>query len=176
MASVIETKINGIASAKAAIKAAIEGKGVTVPDATLLDGMAALIESIEAGGGGMTVIQGTFTCAENTMSYEVVHNLGKIPKIWCYMLATNELNGITDEANPTYRFVIGCSFWESGQVFNITKVASGFSAYRPSYEIFDRTNFLTSINETSITFGNTRMNAKYSAFKANTKYMWFVAG
>lgn len=172
----IQTDLTRIKNAKSAIKAAIEGKGVTVPDATLLDGMAALIESIEAGGGGMTVIQGTFTCAENTMSYEVVHNLGKIPKIWCYMLATNTSNGITNEANPTYRFVIGCSFWESGQVFNITKIASGFSANRPSYEIFDRTSFLTSINETSITFGSTRMNASYSAFKANTKYMWFVAG
>lgn len=39
-----------IKSAKAAIQAAIEGKGVTVPDGTLLDGMASLIESIEAGG------------------------------------------------------------------------------------------------------------------------------
>ena len=36
----------------ASIVAAIEGKGVTVPAGTLLDGMAALIESIEAGGGG----------------------------------------------------------------------------------------------------------------------------
>lgn len=48
----IQTDLTRIKSAKAAIKAAIEGKGVTVPDATLLDGMAALIDSIEAGGGG----------------------------------------------------------------------------------------------------------------------------
>lgn len=47
----IQTELTRITNAKAAIKAAIEGKGVTVPDATLLDGMAALIESIEAGGG-----------------------------------------------------------------------------------------------------------------------------
>ena len=48
----IQTELTRITNAKAAIKAAIEGKGVTVPDATLLDGMAALIESIESGGGG----------------------------------------------------------------------------------------------------------------------------
>lgn len=36
----------------APIVAAIEGKGVTVPAGTLLGGMASLIESIEAGGGG----------------------------------------------------------------------------------------------------------------------------
>ena len=48
----IQTELSRIINAKAAIVAAIEGKGVTVPDGTLLDGMAALIESIEAGGGG----------------------------------------------------------------------------------------------------------------------------
>ena len=48
----VQTQIDRLASAKAAIKTAIEGKGVTVPDGTLLDGMASLIESIEAGGGG----------------------------------------------------------------------------------------------------------------------------
>ena len=42
----IQTELSRIINAKAAIKAAIEGKGVTVPEATLLDGMASLIESI----------------------------------------------------------------------------------------------------------------------------------
>jgi hypothetical protein len=50
----IASDVTRIEGAKAAIKAAIEGKGVTVPDATLLDGMASLIESIEAGGGSST--------------------------------------------------------------------------------------------------------------------------
>ena len=48
----IQTELTRITNAKAAIKTSIEGKGVTVPDGTLLDGMASLIESIEAGGGG----------------------------------------------------------------------------------------------------------------------------
>ena len=47
----IQTELTRITNAKAAIKTAIEGKGVTVPGTTLLDGMASLIESIEAGGG-----------------------------------------------------------------------------------------------------------------------------
>ena len=51
----IQTELTRITNAKAAIKTAIEGKGVTVPAGTLLDGMAALIEAIEAGGGGMKV-------------------------------------------------------------------------------------------------------------------------
>ena len=69
----------------ASIVAAVEGKGVTVPDGTLLDGMAALIESIEAGGGGGKVSTGTFTPAENIVigsdfSYEINHGLGEIPQ------------------------------------------------------------------------------------------------
>ena len=55
----IQTDLTRIINAKAAIKAAIEGKGVTVPDGTLLDGMAALIESIESGGGEETLF-GTY--------------------------------------------------------------------------------------------------------------------
>ena len=46
----IQTELTRLTNAKAAIKMAIEGKGVTVPSGTLLDGMASLIESIEAGG------------------------------------------------------------------------------------------------------------------------------
>lgn len=51
----IQSEITRIETAKSAIAAAIAGKGVTVPDGTMLDGMAALVESIEAGGGGMKV-------------------------------------------------------------------------------------------------------------------------
>ena len=70
----------------ASIVAAVEGKGVTVPSGTLLDGMAALIESIEAGGGGgAKTASGTFTLASTAFSYQVTHNLGVVPNfalIW----------------------------------------------------------------------------------------------
>ena len=76
----IQTELTRLTNAKAAIKAAIEGKGVTVPDATLLDGMASLIESIEAGGGagielptGYKVSTGTYT--PNTEGSNVEHDI-----------------------------------------------------------------------------------------------------
>ena len=79
----IQTELTRIANAKAAIKTAIEGKGVTVPAGTLLDGMAALIESIEAGGGGggsigeYAIESGTFTPAEAiTDSYVIETHVG----------------------------------------------------------------------------------------------------
>lgn len=49
----IQSEITRLETAKGAIKAAIAGKGVTVPDGTMLDGMAALIESIESGVSGV---------------------------------------------------------------------------------------------------------------------------
>ena len=77
----IQTELTRLTNAKAAIQTAIEGKGVTVPDGTLLDGMAALIESIEAGGGGeVNVSTGSFTPVETTKTLTIQHNLGKIPK------------------------------------------------------------------------------------------------
>lgn len=70
----IQTELTRLTNAKAAIKAAIEGKGVTVPDATLLDGMAAMIDSIEAGGGenGKYIKTGYFIPAETiTTDFEI---------------------------------------------------------------------------------------------------------
>ena len=52
----VQTEIDRLESAKQAIASAIADKGVTVPSGTMLDGMAALIESIEAGGGNPTVV------------------------------------------------------------------------------------------------------------------------
>lgn len=49
----VQTEITRIESAKTAIATAIEGKGVTVPEGTKIDGIAPLIESIEAGGVGV---------------------------------------------------------------------------------------------------------------------------
>ena len=70
----IQTELTRITNAKTAIKAAIEGKGVTVPDGTLLDGMASLIESIEAGGGGVTgnIATGSYTLSFNMTSFVIM--------------------------------------------------------------------------------------------------------
>lgn len=47
----IASEITRLQNAKASIKTSIEGKGVTVPSSTTLDGYAALITSIPTGGG-----------------------------------------------------------------------------------------------------------------------------
>lgn len=47
----INTEIARLEAAKTALAASITGKGVTVPDGTKLDGMPALVDSIQQGGG-----------------------------------------------------------------------------------------------------------------------------
>ena len=67
----VQSEITRIESAKTAISTAIEGKGVTVPEGTKLDGLAALVESIEAGGGtisGKKIISGEITFSETPTS------------------------------------------------------------------------------------------------------------
>lgn len=48
----ISSEISRIQSAKSALAISIAAKGVTVPAATTLDGYAALVDSIQTGGGG----------------------------------------------------------------------------------------------------------------------------
>ena len=48
----INTEIARLEAAKTALAASITGKGVTVPDGTKLDGMSALVDSIQQGGSG----------------------------------------------------------------------------------------------------------------------------
>ena len=96
----IQTELTRLTNAKAAIKAAIEGKGVTVPDATLLDGMAALIESIEAGGGGgFQVALGTVTPAETKAlnllpPVSIEHNAGFTPDVFIFYKASTGTYGM----------------------------------------------------------------------------------
>lgn len=95
----IQTELTRITNAKAAIKTAIEGKGVTVPDGTLLDGMASLIESIEAGGGEFKVALGTYTPAEtktlNTVSaVQIEHNAGFTPDAFIFYKASTGTYGM----------------------------------------------------------------------------------
>ena len=125
----IQTELTRITNAKEAIKTAVEGKGVTVPDGTLLDGMAALIESIEGGVAGCTIKSGSFTPASDpTYGYTVTHGLGKIPEVFVCWISQNftppssysrYLCGIySNSLNINAGLTIYNSNVSTGQVFN----------------------------------------------------------
>ena len=116
----IQTELTRIINAKAAIKTAVEGKGVTVPDGTLLDGMAALIESIEVGGGGSaTSITGTITLngawsEVNLLTYEELTNVfgETLPTLFvaiyrttsCASSHTNGCLWVSNQENAVYLY------------------------------------------------------------------------
>ena len=77
----IQTELTRITNAKAAIKTAIEGKGVTVPYGTMLDSMAALIQSISAGTKVeiKTIVPSEDVKKSATLTVE--HGLGEVPRM-----------------------------------------------------------------------------------------------
>lgn len=62
----IASEITRISNAKTAIATSVGNKGVTVPAGTKIDGMAALIDQISGGGGGVTTIVYTLRSAYYT--------------------------------------------------------------------------------------------------------------
>lgn len=78
--------------------AALVEKGVTVPDGTKVDDLAALIAAIESGGsGGGNISWGTFTLASDTKNYVVTHDLGVVPDIFLFWMTNQKTRGLTGE-------------------------------------------------------------------------------
>ena len=163
----IQTELSRIINAKVAIKAAIEGKGVTVPDGTLLDGMAALIESIESGGGGGTKISiGTYTPTNNTAHITVPHMLGVIPTFAfvCVMYGGSK-NGLLMMFQSELTRNISHAY--SDAVNKGEPLTSDASTEAKPYNIK-----AYGANESNISFGiNT---SGYTLFVAGNTYQWIV--
>ena len=98
----IQTELTRITNAKTAIKAAIEGKGVTVPAGTLLDGMAALIESIEAGGGEETLFGTYFETGSIIPASDITAD-------YTIRFQKNFSELVGNDNSPNYIFVLWCS-------------------------------------------------------------------
>lgn len=67
----VQSQINRLQNAKTALKTAIEGKGVTVPSSTKLDGYADLVDSIEAGGSETVVLDVESLIKTGGETYEI---------------------------------------------------------------------------------------------------------
>lgn len=164
----IQTELTRITNAKAAIKAAIEGKGVTVPDATLLDGMAALIESIQAGGGGggLKISIGTYTSAANTAHITVQHTLGVIPTFAVVCLVYGgSVTGLLSLFQSELTRVINHAY--SNSVEKGEPLTSDASTEAKPYNIK-----AYGADESNISFGiNT---SRYILFASGNTYQWIV--
>lgn len=163
----IQTDLTRIKNAKAAIKAAIEGKGVTVPDATLLDGMAALIESIEAGGGGLggdfEVSTGIITLSEDAESLSFDHGLSKAPSFVHIFLQPGY-------SVKTYANALRTMYYKFG--FS-GKPTNNFDAYtsRAQNSYFYHENSLTQ-NDVSFVVDDTTVTAPGCSFNGSAVRKW----
>ena len=135
----IQTELIRLTNAKAAIKTAIEGKGVTVPSGTLLDGMAALIESIEAGGLSLEynrhkrIAGGTFTVAERTLINNVnrfvfVHNVGVVPFI--FVISASGVTAQNDLAYICSFRIDQINFPDNSRVYSVSSRRASSSSVR----------------------------------------------
>ena len=130
----MQTELTRLKNAKAAIKAYIEGKGLTVPEGTLLDGMASMLESIEAGGGagielptGYKVSTGTYT--PNTEGTNVEHYI-KIASSCpynnpCRMFCIYRVDGFDASGSDSLRYL---TFYVGA--YAKSKATSGAVLYR----------------------------------------------
>lgn len=140
----IQTELSRIINAKSAIKAAIEGKGVTVPSGTLLDGMASLIESIEAGGGGDTLLgynllSGTITLAEeSTVPITLVEGKQFNDRTYGFCVLWNSNIKLLGDAGNDF---VGVSALTGGSSFGITSKGNNASTYKMFWT--DNTGTLT---------------------------------
>ena len=187
----IQTELTRITNAKAAIKTAIEGKGVTVPDGTLLDGMASLIESIEAGGGGgdfnfggylniTKATSGTYTVAGDVKRLDIAHGLGETPKI---ALALPEYDpSVTKDYRgfgcflavlPSNDKFMSCTFRVNGS----DNVGGGtFTEFLDLSRLNNAlgTGYSTSASSYSFRFGTGSNNSQYYTILAGTTFHWIA--
>ena len=111
----------------ASIVSAIEGKGVDVPSGAKLDALAALIESIEAGGGA-NIATGSFTInTSNEYSTTITHGLGAIPKIVLVLWDDASLNSIKNN----YYYIAGFAY-QDGEFNDSVKMMSVNIVYQAS--------------------------------------------
>ena len=90
----VQSEITRLSDNVTAALAAIADKGVTVPGGSNSDSLAALIESIEAGGGNAKFASGSFTPESNYTKANVEHGLGEIPNV--YAVFTYDIDGTQD--------------------------------------------------------------------------------
>lgn len=173
----IQTELTRIKNAKAAIKAAIEGKGVTVPDGTLLDGMAALIESIEAGGGsGGKIARGTFIPATTTslsLAYKIEHNCGFVPDVFIVLKER-----VTEFISYSIRLAVSfpVSFYFDDYM-SINRSNYSGHAYGWGSATYKTVGGSTSIiDETTDKIAYIRSNSPDNKVVAGESYIWIAIG
>ena len=167
----IQTELTRLTNAKAAIQTAIEGKGVTVPSGTLLDGMAALIESIEAGGGEYIVEEGQFVPTENVKDQvSIEHSLGVAPFFYVIFLSESSSMNTT----VSYSTVMLKCNYIGGSSYVVAKHQSSGS-YSATFQHYPVTSYTAATEKYIYADGGTIGGATFW-YIAGKIYKWIAIG
>ena len=177
MASNLEPKINRIATAVTSALSALTAKGVTVPEGANVESLAALIESIEAGGGGgkeYKIVSGylSSTITDTDGSFTLAHNLGCTPILFMMM------RPMTFSFNDGQ---IGCVLYGNSDVDESLLPAFAGSMNKKIQVIarYDYNNIVVvyvtgTVDNNSISFSQVK-NGRFTS-KVTGEYLWFAVG
>ena len=161
-----------LANAKTALATAIEGKGVTVPEGTKLDGMAALVEAISAGLETPYEIEsGTITFAASHKPHDtplvINHNLGVTPQLF---IAINSQPGFYPKYHIAYVLKASgnniCRISKYGILIYSTKAGSDTPGTSYSSDC-------VALSDTDITISSTDANLDFCP-TLTSKMRWFA--
>ena len=130
----IRSQINRISQAKSAIATAIAGKGVTVPNGTSIDGMAALVAEIPTGGGlpsGVSKLAtGTITPSESATYLDISHGLGVAPNFLVWRLERDTSSAVLTSTATTGSCIAKRSKYtaSSSTVYTVTHHWGGYDS------------------------------------------------
>lgn len=140
----VQTQIDRLTGAKTDIAAAIADKGVTVPDGTLLDGMAALIASIQVPDE--TVKQATVTTSSSTLSSTITFSgITGQPREWAICIDEAEW----DSGGNRYYVVHGSSLSNKATLVKASS-SSVTSAVSDVTATYASANFSISVSGTNM--------------------------
>lgn len=169
----VQTEIGRLSGAKSAIAAAIADKGVDVPVGTKLDGMAALIAAIEAGGGGVKYTSAKFTPAsdiEIALGYTFNYEFGFVPIAIVFVELNTTLSTKRIKIHVQYNDEIlfgGTAGW--------FRYASCFA--KSSSSILQNSGgFDSTPTENSILLKSAIYSSTKPTFSAGVTYNWFAFG
>ena len=177
----VQSEITRIESAKTAIATAIEGKGVIVPEGTKLDGMAALVEAISAGGR-MNFVTGTFTTTDDiTSNIVITHDLGVKPQLFfvaCSKNTQNAYSGSTPTVMVFAYFIMDNN--KKRYLCRYQKVRDSASAYGSDPIELSGTGtsnlwYRFNIDETTVTLKQSVIDSNYG-IGTSTDFFWIAYG
>lgn len=178
----IKTRLNTVLEES---KTALTDKGVEVPEDMTLGGLAALVESIEAGGGNFA--SGTFTTSSILLTVELEHNLGVVPNVYLVYAkdATYDANYYIVISIATYTPIIedytsytaSLSYYEkNGGINSSTPFSSGVLVTEDpnTTNEIQKTPFVRDANTETCKIHGIYYSNVHRCFQAGTEYSWII--